>query len=115
MPISLYMDQNVPRSITVGLRLRGIDVITAYEDDASLMSDPELLDRANELKRVLFTYDDDFLVEAAERQKKGFPFRGIIYAHQLGISIRECVDSLEIIAKAGEPEDMFDNVQFLPF
>ncbi len=115
MAISLYMDQNVPRSITVGLRLKEVEVISAYEDGSSSMSDAELLDRASELCRVIFTQDDDFLVEAARRQQEGIFFRGIIYAHQLCISIRDCIDGLEIIAKAGEPEDMFNVVQFLPF
>ena len=40
------MDQHVPRAIIVGLRLRGIDVITAFEDDAGEMTDSALLDRA---------------------------------------------------------------------
>lgn len=53
MAIAFYMDQHVPRSITVGLRLRGVDVITAYEDGTSNMDDSELLDRARELGRVL--------------------------------------------------------------
>ncbi len=35
--LALYMDQHVPRAITEGLRLRGIDVTTAYEDGASDM------------------------------------------------------------------------------
>jgi len=55
MAIAFYMKQHAPRAITVGLRLRGVDVITAYE--------------------------------AATRQKEGIPFRGVIYAHQLRISI----------------------------
>jgi len=49
MPIALYMDHNVPRAITVGLRLREVDVLIAFEDGASEMSDPELLNRANQL------------------------------------------------------------------
>ena len=49
MALKLYMDQNVPRAIVIGLRLRGVDVITAYEDGASLLTDPELLDRAGKL------------------------------------------------------------------
>ncbi len=32
MPIALYMDHHVPRAITLGLRLREVDVLTAYED-----------------------------------------------------------------------------------
>jgi hypothetical protein len=115
MAIALYMNQHVPRAITVGLRLRGVDVITAYEDGASDMDDPELLDRAGELERVLFTQDDDLLVEATKRQREGIPFRGVIYAHQLRVSIGACVHDLEIIAKAGGPEDLINRVQFLPF
>jgi hypothetical protein len=45
MAIALYMNQHVPRAITVGLRLRGVDVITAHEDGASVMDDPAILDR----------------------------------------------------------------------
>ena len=69
MSIALYMDHQVPRAITMGLRVRGIDVITAYEDNTSELTDPDLLDRADELGRVLFTRDDDLLAEAAHRQK----------------------------------------------
>ena len=35
MPITFYMDHHVPRAITLGLRLREADVITAYEDGTS--------------------------------------------------------------------------------
>ena len=34
MAIALYMDHHVPRAITHGLRLRGVDVLTAFEDEA---------------------------------------------------------------------------------
>jgi hypothetical protein len=114
MPIALYMDHHVPRAITVELRLRGVDVLTAYEDDASRLDDSKLLDRANELKRVLFTQDDDLLAEATNRQRAGIPFYGVIYAHQLRVSIGTCVHDLELIAKAGESEDLFNRVEFLP-
>jgi hypothetical protein len=52
-PVAFYMDHNVPRAITDGLRLRGVDVITAFEDNAATMSDPGLRDRALALGRVL--------------------------------------------------------------
>jgi len=32
MAIKLYMDHHVPRAITEGLRLRGVDVLTAEDD-----------------------------------------------------------------------------------
>jgi len=46
LSVRLYMDVHVPRAITQGLRLRGVDVLTAQEDDARVLPDPELLDRA---------------------------------------------------------------------
>ena len=73
-----------------------------------------MLDRAGELGRVLFSQDDDLLAEATNRQKEGIFFRGVIYAHQLKVSIGICVRDLEIIAKAGEPDDLINGVQFLP-
>jgi hypothetical protein len=54
MPIKLYMDQHVPRAITVGLQLRGVRVVTAFEDGASRFDDAALLDRATALGCVLF-------------------------------------------------------------
>ena len=53
--------RDVRRAITAGLRLRGIDVVTAQEDGASELPDPELLDRATALSGLLFTQDDDLL------------------------------------------------------
>ena len=114
MALAFYMDQHVPRAITVGLRLRGVDVITAYEDGASELENPKLLDRAGELGRVLFTRDDDLLAEATRRQREGIVFQGVVYAHQLRVSIGACVQDLEIIAKVGEPEDLMNEVKFLP-
>ncbi len=55
MAIALYMDHHVPRAITTGLRLRGIDVLTAHEDGTAEMEDPALLTRATKLGRALFT------------------------------------------------------------
>ncbi len=52
MVITLYMDVHVPKAITVGLRLRGVDVITAQEDNAGELEDPELLDRLEIIAKV---------------------------------------------------------------
>jgi len=112
--ITFYMDHNVPRAITAGLRLRGIDVITAYEDGADEMDDSALLDRATQLGRVLFTHDDDLLAEATQRQQEKAPFSGLIYAHQMGATIGACIKGLELISNVGEPEDLLNRVQFLP-
>lgn len=114
MTVALYMDHHVPKAITVGLRLRNVDVVTAYVDGADQLDDDLLLKRAHELGRVLFTQDDDLLEEAAKCQREGFPFSGVIYGHQLRVTIGVCVQDLEIIAKSGEPEDLKNQIVFLP-
>lgn len=114
MSIGLYMDHNVPLAITTGLRIRGIDVLTAYEDGRHRASDPDLLDRATELNRVLFTRDDDLVVESVRRQRVGIHFTGVIYAHQLQVSVGRAIDDLQLIATAGDPKDLANAVQFLP-
>jgi predicted nuclease of predicted toxin-antitoxin system len=115
MSIAFYFDVHVRRAVAEGLRLRGVEVLTAQEDGAGEMDDPELLDRALALGRVVFTQDEDFLREAHRRQETGEAFAGVVYAHQLTVTIGQCVADLELIAKAYEPEDMANRVEYLPF
>lgn len=114
MPLKLYMDQHVPRAITVGLRLRQVDVLTAFEDQAHIFADPALLDRATSLNRVLFTQDDDLLAEATRRQRDERSFGGVIYAHQMVVSIGQCVQDLALIAELGTETDILNQVIYLP-
>ncbi len=114
MSLSLYMDENVHRAITLGLRLRQVNVLTAQEDGRSGFSDPDLLDRATELNRIMFSQDTDLLAEAQLRQKEGTEFAGVVYAHQRQVLIGQCVHDLELIAQAGNPEDFTNRVQYLP-
>jgi hypothetical protein len=94
--------------------LRGVDVITAFEDGASDLDDPLLLDRASSLDRVLFSQDDDLLAEAVRRQREGISFSGLIYAHQMRVSIGECIRDLELISKAAGPDELRSFIQFIP-
>jgi predicted nuclease of predicted toxin-antitoxin system len=108
------MDAHVPAAITRALVARGVDVLTAQADGAMRMDDSPLLDRARQLGRTLFTRDEDFLVEAASRQRAGIPFAGVIYAHQLRVTIGQCVRDLELIAKCCDPADLANHVEHLP-
>jgi predicted nuclease of predicted toxin-antitoxin system len=108
------MDHNVPQAITDGLRLRGVDVLTAYEDGAHRLPDSGLLDRATELGRVLFSQDADLLREAQQRQQSGNSFCGVIFARQSRVSIRKCIEDLETIAQAVMPEELANQVEYLP-
>lgn len=114
MSVKLYMDVHVRRAVTNGLRLRGVDVLTAQEDGARELDDPALLDRATALGRVLFTQDDDLLREAAKRTQRREGFAGVIYALQLNITVGQCVDDLELIAKATVPDEWANRLLYLP-
>jgi predicted nuclease of predicted toxin-antitoxin system len=108
------MDVQAPVAITEALRRRGVDVLTAQEDQTDRLDDAALLDRATQLGRVLFTQDADFLREAARRQKIGRAFAGIVYAHQMRVTIGQCVRDLELIANFYDPSDLFNRVEHLP-
>jgi predicted nuclease of predicted toxin-antitoxin system len=108
------MDHHVPLAITRALRRRVVDVVTAEQDGAAEWDDAALLDRAGQLGRILFTRDRDLLAEATRRLRTGEAFATIVYAHQLEVSIGQCVTELEVIAKAGTPEEARNHVVYLP-
>ena len=79
------MDVQVPAAITRALLLRGVDVLTAQFDGTTRLADPDLLDRAAELGRVLFSQDEDLLAEGKSsgngvvRVTRAEPTKGIWY------------------------------------
>jgi hypothetical protein len=112
--LAFYFDEQVSRAIADGLTRRGIDVLTAQDDERDGANDVQILERAAELGRILFTQDIDFLLEAARRQASGVPFVGIVYARPLGPSIGQCIADLAIIAGACEWTEMENRIERLP-
>jgi hypothetical protein len=108
------MDVHVRRPVVTALRVRGVNVLTAQEDGTARWSDDQLLDRAMERGRVLFSQDDDLLQVATSRQRSGRRFGGVIYAHQQNITVRRTIDDLELVARACEPEELESRILFLP-
>jgi hypothetical protein len=115
MTIQLYMDHHVKAAVTEGLRNRGVDVLTCAEDGTDQSDDDHILERATQLGRTVFTQDDDFLALADEWLRNGREFAGVIYAHQLGITIGQAIRDLELIAKVLEPVEMKNRIEFLPY
>ena len=115
MAISLYMDVHIPQAITSQLRNRGVDVLTALDDQAQELPDDQLLERSTQLKRVLFTQDIRFRILAETWQLQGKQFAGLIFGHQLGGTIGQFVKDLELIAKASKPDEWMNTVEYIPF
>ena len=112
--VSFFFDQHVPAAVANGLRVRGVDVLTAWQDGSSTLEDEPLLERVQTLSRVLVTQDEDFLVIARAWQREGREFAGIVYAHQLRVGVGQFINDLEVIAKVSEPADLRNRVEHLP-
>ena len=108
------MDVHVPRAVTTALRLRSIDILTAQEDGAATLDDDRLLQRATELGRILVSQDEDLLREGSRLQRDGGDFSGVVYAHQLRVTIGQMVKDLELIATATSLEDWHRRIEYLP-
>jgi hypothetical protein len=108
------MDVHVRSQVTDGLRLREVGVLTSQEHGTTRFEDADLLDRATTLGRVRFSQDEDLLAEAPSRQQAGATFAGVIYAHQRRVTIGQCIEDLEFLALAGEPDDFAGKVEYLP-
>ncbi len=114
MSLSFYLDHHVPMAIAAGLRQRHINVLTAQDDGRADWDDDRLLERALELGRVVFTQDRDFLVLAADWQRQRREFAGMVYGHQLRVTIGGAVHDLAIIATLISLDEMRNRVEFLP-
>jgi len=106
--IKFYFDENVSNAITNGLRLRGVDVLTAQEANKLGAPDETHLGFAGKLKRVIFTQDADFLRFHA----KGMAHNGIVYAHQQK-PIGEIIRGLVLICEIIEPGEIKNKVEYL--
>lgn len=113
--IGLYMDENVRGPIADQLRRKGFDITRAQGDIPESTPDDEVLQRATALQRVLYSEDDDLLAEAVKLQRSGGTFTGVIYGHQLRVSIGQVVRDLEFLLQTGAPGDFADTIIYLPF
>ncbi len=114
MCVGVYVDHNVRREIVEGLRARGIDCLTAAEDDHNKADDEPLMVRASALDRLTFTMDTDLIEIASRWVTSGKSFRAVIYAHQLGVSIGRAISDVELLIGASFDHELRDRVIWLP-
>ncbi|MEM9276582.1 MAG: DUF5615 family PIN-like protein [Cyanobacteria bacterium P01_F01_bin.143] len=107
--IKFHLDENVSNAIANGLRKRGINVTTSPEEGLIGASDEQQLAFALREKRVIFTFDDDFLSLAAT----GIEHCGIIYTPQQRQSTGKVISDLIIVWECLESEYMYNNIEFL--
>jgi hypothetical protein len=112
--IPLYADVHVNQRVTDGARARGVDILTAQEDGRRRDADDVLLLRASALGRVMVSQDQDMLAHASRLIGTGVEFAGLIYAHQLHITIGQFVDDLELLCLVEDPPYMRNRIEWLP-
>ena len=86
----------------------------AQEDGTAKLDDPGLINRALALGRILFSGDEDMFAEATRRLRSGEIFATIVFAHQLQVSIGQCIADLELVAKTDGEADARSQVIYLP-
>jgi uncharacterized protein with PIN domain len=106
--VSFYTDEHVAKAVARGLRLRGIDSVTAAEASMLGQADEEHLRRALDMRRVMVTMDEDFLALHAA----GSIHAGIAYAPQ-GTSIGEFIRSLMLIHQVLDANEMHGRLEYL--
>ena len=115
MAVPLYMDVHIAWAITEQLRQRGVDVLTAIEDNQSTAVDEDLLERCYAVhQRLIFTHDIRFRVLAEQWQAEGRPFAGLLFGAHLGGTIGRWVSDLEFIAKNSDLEEWPNQIALLP-
>ena len=106
--IRFFTDEQVSKAVVMGIRRRGVDVLTVPEAGTLGASDPEQLRQARDEGRVVFTQDDDFLRLAAADTSHA----GVVYATQER-PVGEIIRGLMLIHEVLEAEEMAGRVEFL--
>jgi hypothetical protein len=107
------MDTHITNAIAVQLRVNGVDVVRCEEVGMATASDPEHLEYATQLGRVVISHDQDFLRLHKEWQLQGKKHAGILYCLPslqgkpgIGRIVKECLDlHMMILGGAGTIED----------
>lgn len=107
--IRFHLDEHVDSAIADGLRRRGIEVSTTAEANLLGAADPDQLAFAVQEKRVLVTFDKDFLATTG----RGEHHTGIAYRFQGNSNIGQVIRGLELIWELLEPDEMKDRVEYL--
>ena len=107
--VRFYLDENVPVEVARQLRSRGIDVVTARDLGLLGVSDRVHLENATALRRVLCTFDADYLRLVSE----GMAHAGIVFGQQSLHYVGDWVNWLTLIHAVYDPQEMVGRVEYL--
>ncbi|MFO0966767.1 MAG: DUF5615 family PIN-like protein [Gemmataceae bacterium] len=107
--IKFHLDENCDPRIAVGLRLHGINIITAAEADLLAASDEDHLAYMRAEARSLITQDADFLRIAANREEHP----GILYYAQQTRTIGDVIRAVRLYWELCDLGELHNRVEYL--
>jgi hypothetical protein len=114
--LRLLTDEDVHGDIIDGLRRRqsAVDLVRVQDVGLSHTPDSDILEWAAQQGRVVVSVDKKTLAVAAwDRVAHGLPMPGAAIL-RIVLSIGQAINELEIFALAGNPDDVRDQVVYLP-
>jgi Domain of unknown function (DUF5615) len=113
--LPLLSDEDVPRSITDGLRQHfpGVDVLRVQDLGLGNTPDPIILAWAANENRAIFTRDRNTMTaHALDRVRQGLGMPGLLVIAE-HIQIGKAIQALGTLAQSGEPGDLDGQIVFL--
>ena len=113
--IRLYVDEDASETaVMLGLRARGIDLLTTVEARRLGVSDQEQLEYAIHQRRALYTFNaKDFARLHREFLTNGRSHSGIIVIPEQRYSVGEKIRRIAALLHARTVESMTDQIEFL--
>jgi hypothetical protein len=108
--LRFHLDEHISHAVAKALRQRGVDVTTTVEAGLRTLSDKAQMAYIQQEHRVFVTSDAGFLARSAEGQ----PHYGIVYYPPHTRSIGQVVTYLMLMYEIFTPEEMMDQVEYLP-
>jgi hypothetical protein len=111
--LKIYTDENVDVRVAEGLRRRGVEAVSVYDEGKVGLSDEAQLAHANTLRAVIFTHDADLIEIAAETNRAGADHWGVIFVEMHRLRLGECIRRLALYADVVAAEEMVNRIEFL--
>lgn len=111
--LSGFADEHVQEAIVVGLRRRGMDLVTVQDLDMRGADDDVLLDKARQLGRLMLTSDQDFLVIHAQWMNASKDHAGIAYWPGGWLKVGEAVRRIIEYAGSTNAEQARNTLHYL--
>jgi predicted nuclease of predicted toxin-antitoxin system len=114
--LRILVDENFNHRILRGVErlIPDLDYIIVQESDLERSTDPVLIAWAAEHQRVIVTHDINTITKYAnDRLRSGEPMAGVVIVPE-DMSIGFAVEELATLIACSEPEEIENQVKFIP-